>query len=139
MTRLFKRNNESNLRHLSNDCSFDLTRDARELLADTDPSVKWTFVSRKNAPDVMIGYGDGAENNNSPDDRNDAPLLYEASGQTVLCDAVDKALEKFEVKETEKLVGEYEVVSHEHRASEAGMGYSAADEDGFEIVEYVPA
>lgn len=139
MTRLFKRYNESNFRDLPQDCSFDLTRNARELLADTDPSAKSTSVSSTTAPDVASFHGDGADNYSSPDsDNSDAPLCFETSGQAVLGDAVDKALEKFEVKETEKLIGEYEVVSHEHGVSETGMGYSAVDDDGFEVVDYVP-
>ncbi|KAL3481460.1 hypothetical protein BJX99DRAFT_165260 [Aspergillus californicus] len=59
--------------------------------------------------------------------------LYEVSGEAVFADAIDKAVEKFEVKETEKLVKEYEFISRE---SEISIGY-LADEDDFEFVDHV--
>lgn len=49
-------------------------------------------------------------------------------GHTVLYDAVDRAEEKFEIKETEKLVKEYEVVSHE-------TDHEPAVDEGFEVVD----
>ncbi|KAL4914416.1 hypothetical protein BDW62DRAFT_144980 [Aspergillus aurantiobrunneus] len=58
--------------------------------------------------------------------------LYEVSGEMLFNDAIDKAVEKFETKETEKLVKEYEVITRE---SEIAMGY-LADEDDFEFVDH---
>ncbi|KAL4994020.1 hypothetical protein BDV10DRAFT_199091 [Aspergillus recurvatus] len=59
--------------------------------------------------------------------------LYEVSGETLFNDVVDKAVEKFEIKETEKLVKEYEFIT---RDSEVSIGY-LADEDEFELVDHV--
>lgn len=59
--------------------------------------------------------------------------LYEVSGETLFNAVVDKAVEKFEIKETEKLVKEYEVITRDHELS---IGY-LADEDEFELVDHV--
>ncbi|KAI9375530.1 hypothetical protein BJX61DRAFT_117244 [Aspergillus egyptiacus] len=66
-------------------------------------------------------------------EQDDAALLYEVSGETVFKDVVDKAVEKFETKETEKLVKEYEFITTE---SEIAIGY-LADDDDFELVDHV--
>ncbi|KAL5045897.1 hypothetical protein BDW71DRAFT_72393 [Aspergillus fruticulosus] len=59
--------------------------------------------------------------------------LYEVLGEAQFNDVVDKAVEKFEIKETEKLVKEYEFIT---RDSEVSIGY-LADEDEFELVDHV--
>lgn len=53
----------------------------------------------------------------------------------ILGAAISEAVERFENKETEKLVGEYEFVTNEDPNS--GEDSTSADEDGFEIVEPV--
>ncbi|KAL4877755.1 hypothetical protein BJY04DRAFT_122462 [Aspergillus karnatakaensis] len=65
--------------------------------------------------------------------QDDPVGLYGAAGEMLFKDAVDKAVEKFEVKETEKLVKEYEFITRE---SEISIGY-LADEDDFELVDHV--
>ena len=57
-----------------------------------------------------------------------AYLAFHEPGDTVLCDAVDRAEEKFETKEMEKLVKEYEVVSHETE-------HEPAVDEGFEVLD----
>ncbi|KAL6238429.1 hypothetical protein BDW75DRAFT_237322 [Aspergillus navahoensis] len=59
--------------------------------------------------------------------------LYEVSGEALFNHVVDKAVEKFEIKETEKLVKEYEFIT---RDSEGSIGY-LVDEDEFELVDHV--
>lgn len=55
------------------------------------------------------------------------------AGQTVLSDAVSKAIEKFETKETEKIAKEYEMVMPEHEPNTRRV---AVDGD-FELVDRV--
>ena len=58
---------------------------------------------------------------------------YDVVGQTVLSDAINKAVEKFEVRETERLVRTYEMVAPE----EDGEREEHADDEGFELVDRV--
>ena len=123
---MIKQDNEHNLNFLARGTKIALRQDVREILNDKD-----------NADDSDSSVGaEGYEPAGTvllEDSESDGPLPYEESGQTILCDAVDKAVEKFETKETEKLVREYEVVGSD--ASESGVG--VAVDDGFELVEYV--
>ena len=123
---MIKQDNEHNLNLLARGTKIALRQDVREILND-----------KNNSDDSDSSVGDEAREPAGTvlleDGESDDPLPYEESGQTVLCDAVDKAVEKFETKETEKLVREYEVVGSE--ATETGMG--VAVDDGFELVEYV--
>ena len=123
---MIKQDNEHNLNLLARGTKIALRQDVREILND-----------KNNSDDSDSSVGDEACEPAGTvlleDGESDDPLPYEESGQTVLCDAVDKAVEKFETKETEKLVREYEVVGSE--ATETGMG--VAVDDGFELVEYV--
>ena len=56
----------------------------------------------------------------------DETFEYEATGHTILSNAVNHAIEKFENQETEKLVQEYEIVTRESEAANAGY---LADDD----------
>ena len=123
---MIKQDNEHNLNFLARGTKIALRQDVREILNDKD-----------NADDSDSSVGAEAYEPAGTvlleDSESDGFLPYEESGQTILCDAVDKAVEKFETKETERLVREYEVVGSE--AIETGVG--VAVDDGFELVEYV--
>ena len=85
--------------------------------------------------------------NYSASDRNwteheDADVFYsfDASSGPVRSDqvlgaAVNEAVERFEIKETRRLVREYEFVPHEDPNNEDD--HSSTDEDGFEIINPV--
>ncbi|KAL2868943.1 uncharacterized protein BJX67DRAFT_30007 [Aspergillus lucknowensis] len=99
--------------------------------------------------DVREALESGSSDNSSVEDRGErvgAPIiaddsqvedgvthLYEVSGETMFRNVVDKAIERFETKETEKLAKEYEFITRE---SEISIGY-LADEDDFELVDHV--
>ena len=124
---MIKQDREHNLNFLARGSKIALRHDVREILNDKDSSDSDSSVddeAHEPAPAGKAVVEDG---------ESGAPLPYEESGHTILCDAVDKAVEKFETKETEKLVREYEVVGSE--ASESGVGIAV--DDGFELVEYV--
>jgi len=85
---------------------------------------------------------DVVEASAAPEPDADITYSYDAprgpgKGSQILTLALAKAVEKFEVKETEKLVKEeYEIVGREAEAGEgrADSGAAATDEDGFELV-----
>jgi hypothetical protein len=123
--RVIKRSNQHNLNQLARYSRISLHHDIQEIL-DTGTSDSSSGeeveepVAVEKDPKVIIV------------DEDENPIPYEVSGETILSDAVNKAVEKYETKETEKLVKEYEIVSHE---SEMGTGYLA--DDDFELVDHV--
>lgn len=122
---MIKQDREHNLNFLARGTKIALRQDVREILNDKDNSDSDSSVDDEtHEPTGTVLLEDGESHD---------PLPYEESGQTILCDAVDKAVEKFETKETEKLVREYEVVGSD--TTETGVG--VAVDDGFELVEYV--
>jgi hypothetical protein len=122
---VIKRSNQHNLNQLARYSRISLHHDIQEIL-DTGTSDSSSGeeveepVAVEKDPKVIIV------------DEDENPIPYEVSGETILSDAVNKAMEKYETKETEKLVKEYEIVSHE---SEMGTGYLA--DDDFELVDHV--
>ena len=56
-------------------------------------------------------------------------------GEHILSVALARAMDRFEVKETEKVVREYEIVEYDGSEDGGSQGVST-DEDGFEVVDY---
>jgi len=76
----------------------------------------------------------------APEPASDAGVMYSydvshgpAKGSQILSLAINKAVERFENKETEKLAKEYEFI--DARENDADGEYSA-DDDDFELVEH---
>ncbi|PLB44883.1 hypothetical protein P170DRAFT_440087 [Aspergillus steynii IBT 23096] len=109
---------------LATSAKIDLRNDIREALdsGHSDSSSGEDVDDPASAPTVAEEQTEAA----------DTVEHYEVAGQTILSDAVNQAVERFETKETEKLVKEYEIVSHEHETS---GGYLA--DDDFELVDRV--
>ncbi|KAL4787140.1 hypothetical protein BJX76DRAFT_41371 [Aspergillus varians] len=122
------------------------TASRRQRARDTQHSSTLAKVNFQN--DVREALDEGTSDSSAGEDRGDyavtaaipevsydggAVTVYEVSGETLFNDVIDKAVEKFETKETEKLVKEYEFVTRE---SEIAIGY-LADEDEFELVDHV--
>lgn len=102
----------------------DFHNDVREALDDATSDS--SAVEDRGDPVVATAIPEVCHGDGSVD-------LYEVSGQTLFNDMIDKAVERFETKETEKLVKEYEFITRE---SEISTGY-LADEDEFELVDHV--
>lgn len=120
-----QRDRKAKTNQLATAAKIDLRNDIREALdsGPSDSSGGEDIDDPASAPTVAEEPGDEASG---------TVEHYEVAGQTILSDAVNKAVERFETKETEKLVKEYEVVTHEH---EATGGYVA--DDDFELVDRV--
>jgi hypothetical protein len=113
---------QGNINRLEREAKFVLRHDVDEILTQgvSDSSADETAsVTQADEPTRPL--------------EDDALFSFEASGNGIFCSAVSKAVEKFETKETEKLVKEYEFVFEEDDPS---IGY-VADEDDFEIVGHV--
>lgn len=123
--RALQHDRKAKTNQLATSAKIDLRYDIREAL-DSGPS---DSSSGEDIDDPASAQTVVAE----PDDEANATVEhYEVAGQTILSDAVNKAVERFETKETEKLVKEYEIVTHEH---ETTGGYLA--DDDFELVDRV--
>ncbi|PYI20509.1 hypothetical protein BO99DRAFT_401876 [Aspergillus violaceofuscus CBS 115571] len=118
----FDRKSQSN--HLASDAKIALRADVREAL-ESGPS--------DSSGDDVAAPGSVSRIQEELEDKDSSLLDYDVSGQTILSDAVSKAVEKFEIKETEKIIKTYEIISHE---SETAIGY-LADDDDFELVDHV--
>lgn len=57
-------------------------------------------------------------------------------GEHILSVALARAMDRFEVKETEKVVREYEIVEYDEGSEDGVSDVASADEDGFEVVDY---
>jgi hypothetical protein len=117
-----KRDNEHNLNKMSRAKALTLRFDVREALGDSDSGSsgdeRVEVEAVADAPPEIIA--------DTPEEVHECDV----AGHAMLSEAVDKAEEEFESKETEKMASEYEMVPRE---SEAEGGWMA--EDGFELVE----
>jgi hypothetical protein len=120
-TRAVKRDNQANINRLSRDATTAFRYDVNEIL-DKGAS--------DSSADEAICEPSAA--NTQPELLEQDVLSYDASGNNILSAAVSKAVEKFETKETEKLVKEYEFVFEEREPS---TGYVA--DDDFEMVSHI--
>lgn len=123
-SRYLKSNNEHNLNQIARQAKTTLRHDVNEVLTSDD--VDFSSDYSPSTDDSLAG---------SPEDDDENSLLsYDISGHTVLSDAVNKAVEHYETKETEKITKDYEFVSHEN--DDDGIhGY--VDGDDFEFIDSV--
>ncbi|KAL2818653.1 hypothetical protein BJX63DRAFT_429153 [Aspergillus granulosus] len=114
-TVLGRRQRTRNIQHIETAAKIDLRKDVREALdAGTSEPSAGDYYDLAEFQDEAVAHP------------------YEVNGETIFKNMVDKAIEKFEIKETEKLVKEYEFITRE---SEISIGYLAADDDDFELVD----
>ncbi|PYH49764.1 uncharacterized protein BP01DRAFT_361798 [Aspergillus saccharolyticus JOP 1030-1] len=123
-TRALQFNRKSQTNHLASDAKIALRADVREAL-ESGPS--------DSSGDDVDAPGSISKAQEELEDKDGSLHDYDISGQTILSDAVSKAIEKFEVKETEKIIKTYEIISRE---SETAIGY-LADDDDFEMVDHI--
>ncbi|KAA8650256.1 hypothetical protein EYZ11_003849 [Aspergillus tanneri] len=111
-------------KQLVTDAKISLRNDIREALDSASDSSAGEDVDEPTSAPNVTEEREG--------DTGGAVEPYDVAGQMILSDAVKKAVERFETQETEKLVKEYEMVSHEH---EPAPGYLA--DDDYELVDHV--
>ncbi|WEW59172.1 hypothetical protein PRK78_004641 [Emydomyces testavorans] len=92
----------------------------------------------KEASDLSDSLNDDVPDPSSPADMREVFYSFDASsgpraGEHLFSAALNKAVERFEFKETEKLVREYEFI--EERESADSEGYTA-DDDDYEMVDH---
>ncbi|KAE8161275.1 hypothetical protein BDV40DRAFT_193043 [Aspergillus tamarii] len=121
-SRLLQLDRKAKSNQLATTAKFTLRHDIREAL-DSGPSDSSAAedVDEPSAAKDVLGHLQ----------EEDQLEPYQVAGQTILSDAISKAVEKFETQETEKLVEEYEIITRE---SEIATGYLA--DDDFELVDH---
>ncbi|KAL4890589.1 hypothetical protein BDV59DRAFT_204299 [Aspergillus ambiguus] len=125
-TRLFQLDRKARNNQLSTDAKINLRYDIREALD--------SGLSDSSSGESVDDPASAQDLHESPLEKTPNPTVeaYEVSGQTILSDAINKAVERFENHETEKLVKEYEMVLPE---TNTAAGY-LADEDDYELVDH---
>ncbi|PWY75440.1 hypothetical protein BO70DRAFT_97112 [Aspergillus heteromorphus CBS 117.55] len=123
LTRAMRFDRKSKTNQQVSDAKIALRADVREALDNGPSDSSSEDVDDPAAAEKIIDESDAKE---------DTPTDYDVSGQTILSVAVSKAVEKFEIKETERIVKEYEIITPE---SEMAIGYLA--DDDFELVDHV--
>ncbi|RJE21684.1 hypothetical protein PHISCL_05985 [Aspergillus sclerotialis] len=134
-SRTVKRNNQANLNHASRAAKQSLRLDLLEFLRESAPEPEDADECGEYEYDDY-DYDDYEEDTEPevvvPSPGEDVSGKIDVAGHAILADAVNKAVEKFESKETEKIAKEYEIV---RRGSEASVDGVATTEGDFELVK----
>ncbi|EEP82163.1 predicted protein [Uncinocarpus reesii 1704] len=111
----------------------------RQCLTFKNPQSYFRLVSEeglREASDSSDALSDQGPDLGSPTERIDVFYSFDArsgprAGEHILSAALNKAVERFEIKETEKLVREYELIDDRESAE---SGY-IADDDDYEFID----